>query len=167
MRFPVTQAQLAGPFCSSVRAFDAFFTQTHLHLLHYELHIYHRATTFLSNHFALFSTTLNPFHTATMTGIVQSLENIVSSFFSLIGDVLNGILSAFQSVVAVIFTFFQQLAGLAQDAVSFLLRKLPVFSFTYDVFAHCFFQTTSSSSASSLRRHSSGWQRSNRSAAGR
>ncbi|KAF4312471.1 hypothetical protein SLS57_003845 [Botryosphaeria dothidea] len=61
-----------------------------------------------------------------MTGIVQSLENIVSSFFSLIGDVLNGILSAFQSVVAVIFTFFQQLAGLAQDAVSFLLHNIVI-----------------------------------------
>lgn len=58
-----------------------------------------------------------------MTGIVQSLENLVSSFFALIGNVLNGILSAFQSVVAVIFTFFQQLAGLARDAIGFLLSK--------------------------------------------
>lgn len=61
-----------------------------------------------------------------MTGIVQSLENLVSSFFALIGNVLNGILSAFQSVAAVIFTFLQQLAGLVQDALSFLLRKLTI-----------------------------------------
>ncbi|OJD40810.1 uncharacterized protein BKCO1_1000134 [Diplodia corticola] len=61
-----------------------------------------------------------------MTGIVQSLENLVSSFFALIGNLLNGILSAFQSVVAVIFTFFQQLAGLAQDAVSFLLHNIVI-----------------------------------------
>ena len=58
-----------------------------------------------------------------MTGIVQSFENLLSSFFALIGNVLNGILSALQSVAAVIFTFFQQLAGLVQDTLSFLLRK--------------------------------------------
>ncbi|KAL1652222.1 hypothetical protein SLS58_000349 [Diplodia intermedia] len=61
-----------------------------------------------------------------MTGIIQSLENLVSSFFALIGNVLNGILSAFQSVAAVIFTFFQQLAGLVQDALSFLLHNIVI-----------------------------------------
>ncbi|EKG13034.1 hypothetical protein MPH_09854 [Macrophomina phaseolina MS6] len=61
-----------------------------------------------------------------MTGIVQSLESLVASFFSLIGDVLNGILSAFQSVVAVIFTFFQHVAGLFQDLISFLLHNIVI-----------------------------------------
>ncbi|KAF9635235.1 hypothetical protein BFW01_g6130 [Lasiodiplodia theobromae] len=61
-----------------------------------------------------------------MTGIVQSLENLVSSFFALIGNALNGILSAFQSVLALIYTFFQQLVGLLQDAISFLLHNIVI-----------------------------------------
>ncbi|EOD51588.1 hypothetical protein UCRNP2_1644 [Neofusicoccum parvum UCRNP2] len=61
-----------------------------------------------------------------MTGIVQSLENLVSSFFTLIGNVLNGILAAFQSVGAVIFTFFQQVAALVQDALGFLLHNIVI-----------------------------------------
>lgn len=77
---------------------------------------------------------LQPYNTATMTGIVQSLENLVSSFFALIGNVLNGILAAFQSVGAVIFTFFQQVAALVQDALGFLLRKSPLFCPLKNVF---------------------------------
>ncbi|MCJ1440867.1 MAG: hypothetical protein MMC23_001353 [Stictis urceolatum] len=61
-----------------------------------------------------------------MTGILSSIENLVSSIFSTIQGLLNAILSSFQGVFAVFGTIVANIADLARGLVELVLGNIVI-----------------------------------------